>query len=429
MYCGLQSERLREGFRRVRDPAREADVDGEPREPVLEAAIRDGDLDAALVLADWLQSGGHPRGALIAVQQARESRPDDAALAEEERRLLGDPAIVGPLASWLDAPARLKLDWQRGFIRRARIDGFFSADGEREDLLWEVLRHPSGRFLRALEIGCPDWDQDNVLMSDLLVRAGPTPPLARLVLADLDDSRHYNGIEIRDASIGDLTGLGQRYPALEEVVLEGRGDVVLGELGLPNARRFALRTSGLRCATLRAIEGARWPALEDLEIWFGDREHGASCQPMDLVPLLHSPHLPKLRALRLMNAELTDESVPLVAQSPLAKQLDTLDFSLGTLTDKGARLVAKHRDRFPQLACLRVFACSLTARGIRRLRDAGLSVDDWPAEPAWGEPHRKRDVTSASLADTSRAQRDPACKPALSLDDSHVSARECGQEH
>jgi DNA-directed RNA polymerase specialized sigma24 family protein len=56
---GLQSElsrRLRDGWRRVRDPAREPEVDDEPREPRLEAALAADPEDAAAALVYVLPS-------------------------------------------------------------------------------------------------------------------------------------------------------------------------------------------------------------------------------------------------------------------------------------------------------------------------------------------------------------------------------------
>jgi uncharacterized protein (TIGR02996 family) len=395
-YCRAISSRLRDGWHRVRDPAREAEVDAEPREPTLEATLRadPGDDNAALVYADWLQQRGHPRGALIAVQHARVARPDDPALAAEEERLLEDAAdvLLGPLAARApdDSGRGLRLVWERGFIRKARIDGFHDR-GESEDLLWEVLRHPSARLLRELELGCHHaGDQDNTLMADLIVRGGPRPPLRRLVLADFDDS-DLDNIDISRAPLGDLGGLGEAYPLLEDVILKGTGEVNLAPLALPRARRFALRTSTLVKPTLATILAAEWPALEDLELWFGTPEYGADCEVDDLARLLRGDRFPKLRVLRLMNALFTDEVCAPLLASPLLPGLDELDFSLGTLSIAGARTLVAAKDRLAHLRRIGIFECSLTRAAMKLLRDAGLPIDDAPISKAeaWREPQQK----------------------------------------
>ncbi|MEO8705694.1 MAG: TIGR02996 domain-containing protein [Kofleriaceae bacterium] len=378
-YMQFLTDRLHAGWHRVRDPAREVDVDDEPREPTLEAALAadPGDVTTALVYADWYQQHDHPRGDLIAVQCARAASPDDPVLRAREAELFASwhAHLLGPI----DHPGgqyelRLELAWEHGFVRAARLDGR-DRRGVPEQLLWELLRHPSARFLRELVIGCHDYgDQDNRLMTDLLLHAGPTPPLRTLILADFDDTRS-DDIDISRAPLGDLTGLGDRYPMLEDVILKGRGDCELGGLALPHARRFAFRTSSLTRITLARVIAADWPALEELELWFGNTEYGGDCTAADVAPLV-ARGMPKLRVLRLMNTLFSDDLCELIATSPRAATLATLDFSLGTLSDDGAAVLAARRAAFANLTALHVNECCLTSQGLARLRAAGFPVAD-----------------------------------------------------
>ena len=115
----------------------------------------------------------------------------------------------------------------------------------------------------------------------------------------------------------DIDIFGQAYPELETVILKGTGDVTLGRLALPRAKKLALRTSTLTKRTLASILAAPWPALEDLELWFGEieRGYGAECVLDDVLPLFAKP-LPALRALRIMNSMFSDEIVPAIASWP-----------------------------------------------------------------------------------------------------------------
>jgi uncharacterized protein (TIGR02996 family) len=270
------SHHLGLGWRRVRDPKRERDLDDEPREPTFEAALAAAPDDAAtaLVYADWYQQQGHPRGALIATQCGLAANPADPRLQAEEAELFREwrDYLLGPLER-VATPFALQLDlaWEHGFIRRARLVGF-AGELETNALLWDLLRHPSARFLRELVLGSTTlgFPTNATLAADLLLRAGPTPPLRVLAF---DDSTVAT-------ALGDLTGLGECYPHLEDVVLRGEGDAVLGELALPCARRFAYRTATLSPATLAAILAAPWPALEELELWFG-----VGCTAADVAPL------------------------------------------------------------------------------------------------------------------------------------------------
>lgn len=395
-YVSEQTRLLSDGWIRVADPDHEPVVPDEPHDPALDAQLREapGDRDVALIYADWLQQREHPRGKLIAIQAARRDRPDDAELADAERALLEThaDAFLGPLAELVAIaadPPQIEISWDLGFVERALIIGRFT---EPADLVWEVLRHPSCRFLRELVIGrVRSGDQDNTAISATILHAGPKPPLRRLVIADFDDSE-LDSIDISRAPIGDLRGLGAAYPLLEEVILKGTGDVELAGLDLPRVKKFALRTSTMREATLATILAAPWPALEDLELWFGDveRGYGAECGVGDLAPLF-ARRWPQLRTLRIMNAPFSDEVVDAIAGWPEAAQLATLDFSLGTLTEIGAHALVAHRAKFPRLARLGVFECALTTAAMALLRDAGFPVDDRAISPAenWREPQQK----------------------------------------
>lgn len=379
-------ERLQAGWHRVRDPERE-DAVGEPSDPDLDAAMRaaPGDVATALVYADWYQQHQHPRGELIALQVARAKHPDDQALAEAEHDLLGteSEALLGPLAG-------LELAWEHGFVRVARIANQ-AKDGIGEQALWEVLRHPSTRFLRELVIGCTQFgDQDNLLMTALLLHAGPRPPLRRLVLADFDDT-HLDNIDISRAWLGDLTGLSERYPLLEDVVIKGRlgahdndkPDGGLAGLSLPRCRRFAVRTSGMRVAMLETIAAAAWPELVELELWTGTPDYGCDCALGDVVKLLIRVP-PKLRVLRILNCEFTDDLLPHLLALHAAHPLDEIDLSLGTLTDAGAQLLLGRATELAALARLRIFDNCIGTAMLERLRASALPIEEAPPFPGEG---------------------------------------------
>jgi hypothetical protein len=266
-------------------------------------------------------------------------------------------------------------------------------------VLWELARHPSARFLRELVIGCHHaGDQSNELMAAMLIHAGPTPPLRALYLADFDDT-HIDNIDISRAPIGDLTGLTQTYPRLEDVILKGRGDGPLGELHVPHVRRFAFRTSSLTAANLERILHADWPMLEELELWFGDEEYnGDPVEAGDALRILRLD-LPRLRTLRLMNAPWTDGLVEPLARNRLLRQLASVDLGLGTLTDDGAAAIARHADAFVHLRELAVGENCLTERGLQALRATRLPItveQTLPSRGYWNGRQKGRRYVSVS---------------------------------
>ena len=371
-YTQIQSEYLRGGWRRVRDPALEADVDGEPCEPELDRALRADPHDraTAAVYADWLQQRGHPRGALIALQQqaelAREAElAHEAELVREAELLLQReaPVLLGPLAVGPD----FELEWAGGFIRAARISdhrGWVDA----EQMLWELLRHPSARFLRALELQsfAPNVAGIRCLLMDLLLlHPPPRPPLSRLVLK-------LNMWNV------DLRGVDEAYPDLQELVA-GPWRIEIDELKLPRIRRLVLDAS-LSLAALAAITGGTWLDLVELDLklsvgraYGGDGSYGlrgSQCTAADLQALLDGTvPLPRLRVLRLRAAPFADELCSLLVCSPLAPNLELLDLSGGDLTDRGAAQLIAARETFARLRQVVVEDCSLSDAAQAGLRE------------------------------------------------------------
>ncbi len=118
-----------------------------------ELRARPDDRELLLVYADWLESHGHPRGELIAVQDA-EQRCESLAEFEQARaraiELVGSHRELRPDLTVLDDDRRrLWAVWRAGFIRRLEllIDRPAPRHGEGlrgwSTLLARLLAHPS----------------------------------------------------------------------------------------------------------------------------------------------------------------------------------------------------------------------------------------------------------------------------------------------
>jgi hypothetical protein len=119
---------------------------------------------------------------------------------------------------------------------------------------------------------------------------------------------------------------------------------------------------------MRSIAEAKLPACEHLDVWLGDESYGGDATWKDVAPLLSSRELPSLRHLGLRNAQLTDELARALPSSPILRQLKSVDLSLGTLTDEGARAPADRRGALEHLEVLDVRDNLLTAEGKRLVK-------------------------------------------------------------
>lgn len=355
----------------------------DPRNPALEAAIHeDPDSDDGFaVLADWLQSQGDPRGELISLELAGKKRRAKALFAKHASTFLGPLEAHQEVRDegWNNASSSLRTNaqakawekthrqaflWHRGYIRRVRLshDAYsVTWDGRCVDVLDEVLRHPSGRFVVEFAFhsnGDPN-DDDLQELIDLLAKKAPAST-RKITLGDNVDQISWH-------HTGSLAKLWKRVPKLRELEIES-GDFEVGKMVAPGLERAVFVTGGLSKACGRAIAKATMPKIRHLEIYYGDSNYGAGCSIADVRPLLARTDLPELRYLGLENAEFTDDIARALPKAKVLAGLETLDLSQGTLTDAGAAALAAAKPALGHLKCLDLSDNFLTKDGIKAVK-------------------------------------------------------------
>ena len=383
----------------------------------LERAIDDDpdDDDRRLVYADWLQQHGDPRGELGTVQHALDDDRTPALELRESELIAEVLGPLGPIAASCKhrdyATNGLDIEWRLGFLDSFRVTYWSGLDDvagtERENwpelqalmpdeddrfdtrnLLRLVARHPAARFLRRLRTG--DTTDDYPPLYDISHAGGPTlldtlvevaiPTLRVLELGAMDC--RGGETEVSWIGLGDVRKVLRAYPRLREVKLTGAcahhdGLVLdLGEIDLPELRWFELRTTDLGSAQLASILAAKWP-IETLVLWFGSNDRGCEVLPEHLEPLLERPP-PTLRHLALKNAQWIDDLIDPLAASPLLAQLESLDLSMGCLTNDGARELRDHEPAFRHLHRLVLDRSLLDEAGIAAVQGLcrEVSADD-----------------------------------------------------
>jgi uncharacterized protein (TIGR02996 family) len=390
----------------ARDPELEAMIAADPERP-----------EGYMVYADWLQAQGDPRGELISVEHALLSSPQGRKLAGrhgggssrtkkllEERARLRAPydrqlqGLVEPFG-WqppLDE-TRAKLTWGLGFVKSAWLGHDWFADMDlpadlmnTREFFNTLLSLPSMRLLQELAVGLWRDHDGRCDYGDVFaaLAAADLPALGRLFVGDF---RYPEEIEISWTELGDVTPIyGGALPRLRELVLQG-GKMALGTIDHPELRAFEVRTGGFSKQNVESIAGARWPRLERLELWFGHHWYGCDVQVEDIEPILAGEGIPGVRHLGLRNAEFTDALCGRLGGAKVLDQLESLDLSMGIMTDEGAAALAGARDRLRHLRRLDVSDNYLTPKGERLVK--GLCrevVTGGQKQPdVWdGEEHR-----------------------------------------
>jgi uncharacterized protein (TIGR02996 family) len=321
------------------------------------------DRDAWLVLADFQQSKGDPRGELIALSIAGETDQEKRRKADEWLAAHRD-VLLGPLAEhdgWT---------WHRGYIDSAFLS-YPDESGAASRMLELLLQHPSGRFLRDLSIGFDGSTEDTLENVTMVLAEHTVPTLRALYLGSFE---YPEQCEMSWFNVGDLSLLWRALPRLTKLTVQG--NMTLGEIAHDKLEHLELFTGGLPAESARSVSAANLPALRHLEVWYGSESYGGNASIFDVAPLLARHDLPALRHLGLKNCEFTDEICDGIARSRLLRQLATLDLSMGTMSDDGADALVQHAAAFKHLKSIDVSASFLTSDGIARLQKLGPEIID-----------------------------------------------------
>ena len=384
-YEKLVNEKTKKGYELVDDKGgpTEDEEGGDSsnmakRNPELEEAIEKApdNVEAYLVYGDWLQSQGDPRGELIAIQCAAHQ-----AEGEEAKKLKSKAtALIRKYKEYLlgsefveKEDNEFEVEWQFGFIKSARLAaGDYDSDFDIAEGLKQLLVLPSARFLRKLTFGMASFDGENSydnLMDALADVRCPT--LQELFIGDFE---YPDETEISWTQLGNIEPVYKAFPHLRSLKVRG-GQLETGKhILLPELRELTIESGGLPIGAVRAIGRSEWPKLERLEVWFGSENYGAGGGIEDLKSLLEGKTAPKLKHLGLRNAEFTNELCQMLHQSPLLKQLETLDLSMGTMTDEGAAALAANAAAYKHLKHLDVTENLLSGDGEKAIAKLCESV-------------------------------------------------------
>ena len=135
-----------------------------------------------------------------------------------------------------------------------------------------------------------------------------------------------------------------------------------------------VETCGMPANVLAEVCEANLPRLEHLELWLGDDRFGWESSVDDLGPILEGRSFPALRYLGLRNSCIADDIAHAVSGAPIIEQIETLDLSLGTLSDDGARALVEALQR-PNLRYLDIHYHYLTDAMVRALRATGVTIN------------------------------------------------------
>lgn len=241
------------------------------------------------------------------------------------------------------------------------------------DRLAEFLALPNVAEVRGFLVGM--WGEDSQTDSQSVVEAlvaahGRLPNLEALFIGDMT----YEECEISWIIQSDLTPLLTAFPKLLHFGARGGDSLAFGRLRHDRLKSFTIETGGLPVRVLNAVREASFPVLEHLELWLGTEDYGWNGTMADVQPFLDGGLFPNLRYLGLRDSQIADEIAVAVAKSPLLHSLHTLDLSLGTLGDVGAKALLESA-AVRQLKKLDLHHNYISEDFIGRFLNLGVEVD------------------------------------------------------
>ena len=341
-------QRLRGVVRISANPELEAQCEASPDDPMPWS-----------VYADWLAEQGDPRGLVAAHELRGDARGAAALLALHREALCGT-----------DLP--FEVTFRHGFARAITIGNPVSrsiyalgprAHDNREqrspspeypedialaDLVATILDAPIGRFVDEVRTGLATYGGENdwgpTLAAIARSRRGPHVRVVRL------DNFGYDDYMLHYVEVGDLSPV-RDLPRLEALHVRGE-PTAWRDLALPQLRRLVRETCRLTRDELAQIYAMPWPELAHLDLWFGSREYGVDVELGDLAPILDGRAFPRLGHLGIVNCDLLEELIPVLARSHLLPRLYSLDLSMGTLAVAGVEQLVAHAQHFRHLAAI-----------------------------------------------------------------------------
>jgi len=196
------------------------------------------------------------------------------------------------------------------------------------------------------------------------------PNLKALYIGDI--VREENEMSwIEQSDVGPVLGA---FPNLQVLRVRGGQGLAFSKPAHKNLRALAIETGGMSVSVVRSLCQSKFPNLEHLELWLGTEEYGGDSSVQDLQPLLSGKLFPKLKYLGFRNCDFADDIAGVVVNSPVIEQLETLDLSLGVITDTGAQALLSLPTEC-KLKNISIHHNFVTKPVVKKLKDLKISID------------------------------------------------------
>ncbi len=215
-------------------------------------------------------------------------------------------------------------------------------------MIEDILADPQLSELTELVIG--DWgggweDSCQPILDGIVKHADRFTHIEKLFIGDMG----FEECEVSWILQGNYGGLWAAVPHLKELTIKGSTDLELGEISHSSLEALTIICGGLPSTVIKSIQEAQLPNLKKLLLYIGIEDYGFDGDVDTIKALLEQMDFPKLEYLGIADSEIQDELTEAVLKSRYMGQINTLDLSEGTLTDKGGAMLLETLPAYPNI--------------------------------------------------------------------------------
>jgi hypothetical protein len=247
-----------------------------------------------------------------------------------------------------------------------------------EDLVNRALSDPELPQLNEIIIGCfgaepCDADEGDCtkLLNAFIQSKDKFSHIESFFIGDMDSEE----CEVSWIAQSNYNEFMKAFPNMKKLVIKGSAGLGFGNLEHSELRHLEIICGGLPKNVLLEIINSKLPKLETLILYLGVDYYGFDGAVEDLKLVASKELFPNLKHLGIVNSEEQDKITEIVMDSCILKQLEVLQLSYGTLSDKGAKILLNNKDKILHLKKLDLNYNYLSAEMVDKLSELPIEVD------------------------------------------------------
>lgn len=250
-------------------------------------------------------------------------------------------------------------------------------------MIADIMADPEFGQLEEIVIGCwgEAWDDEEgaqPLIDGIVENKEKFSHIRSLFIGDMD----YEDCEVSWIIQADYSALWAAMPQLEELTIKGSTGLVLGDVRHDTLKSLTIICGGLPADVIGEIRDAKLPELRKLLLYIGVEDYGFDGDIGTIKEFLDQSDFPKLEYLGITDSEIQDEITEAVLHSKYITSIQTLDLSLGSLTDKGGQQLLNEIGKYPNVEKLDLHYHFLSDIMVKKLEGLSISVNlDEQEEP------------------------------------------------